>query len=316
MATSGSVDFSVTRDELINLAHQHIGALGEGETCTTAQVTEAAKLLNMIVKARAADGMPLWALKIGYVLPFTDSNSIAVTSHVVTSYTQTTASADSASGASTITVTSVTGFTDGYPIGIELSDSTMLWTTISGAPAGNVVTLATALTEDVTSGAVVYTYATANRVTAPLRIVDGYQKNVLSNSEYPLQQIGRDEYYGLGVKNSPGSPSQYYYDPQLVTTPSIYFYPRFSGGQVLFYFTYVRPFEDFDASTDTPDFPQAFYLALMTELAAMLGPKFGVGIRERTLLMQEANMHFERALSSTYPEGSIFLQPYNRHATG
>src|SRR3990167_10517755 len=123
MRTSGSTDFAITRDNLINLAHQHVGLIGEGDSASTNQTTEAALLLNMIVKARQADGMPLWALKRGYILPITGVSSItAGSSHVVTSYVTTTLTAESAASDTTLTVTSITGISTAHVIGIELDD--------------------------------------------------------------------------------------------------------------------------------------------------------------------------------------------------
>jgi hypothetical protein len=63
MATSGSTDFNVTRDQVIAGALRLCGALGQGETPTATQVSEAAEALNMLVKAWQADGMPLWVIK-------------------------------------------------------------------------------------------------------------------------------------------------------------------------------------------------------------------------------------------------------------
>jgi len=63
MATSGSTDYSQTRDDIIKRALRLIGALAQGESPTTDQVTEAAVALNGLVKAWEADGMPLWAIK-------------------------------------------------------------------------------------------------------------------------------------------------------------------------------------------------------------------------------------------------------------
>lgn len=63
MATSGSTDFSVTRDDIISRALRLIGAIAQGESPTTEQLNEAAIALNGLVKAWQADGMPLWALK-------------------------------------------------------------------------------------------------------------------------------------------------------------------------------------------------------------------------------------------------------------
>lgn len=315
MTISNSFNFSVDRDELINLAHQHIGAVGEGETCTTAQITEGAKLLNMIVKARAGDGMPLWSIKTAYILPFTGSNSINATgSHVVSDFDYTTTSAAALSGATTLTLTSVTDTGNGHHIGVEQSDGTMFWTTQSGVAVGNDITLASALTANVDSGALVYIYHTANRLqAAPLRILNAYMRNTVAQTDYPINQISQDEYFSLGNKTTPGTPNQIYYDPDLVGTASFYLYPRFTGGQQLVYFNYVRPFADFDSALDTPDFPQAFYRAIMVELASMLGPKFGVSMAERKALQQEATVYFEQALQSTFQEVSTFMEPEGRN---
>lgn len=51
MATSGSTDFSVSRDDIIKRALRIIGVLAQGETPTTNQTTEAAVALNGLVKA-------------------------------------------------------------------------------------------------------------------------------------------------------------------------------------------------------------------------------------------------------------------------
>ncbi len=72
MPTSGSTDFSVTRDDIIKRALRLIGALAQGETPTSDQTTEAALALNGLVKAWQVDGMPLWAVKT-YAITLTDS---------------------------------------------------------------------------------------------------------------------------------------------------------------------------------------------------------------------------------------------------
>ena len=70
MATSGSTDFSVSRDDIIKRALRIIGVVAQGETPTTNQTTEAAVALNGLVKAWEADGMPLWAIK-SFSIPLT-----------------------------------------------------------------------------------------------------------------------------------------------------------------------------------------------------------------------------------------------------
>lgn len=308
MSTSGSYNFSVSRDDLILAAHQHIGAVGEGETCTSAQTTEAAILLNMITKLRANMGMPVWALKRGYVLPVTGASSVSTAGQIVTTYVQTTTSAASAAAATTITLTSVTGVSDTYNIGVEQDDGTVLWTTVSGAPAGSVVTLATGLTAAVASGNVVYVYQTANRVPRIIRVHDVNINDLVAGNTWDINQVDRSSYFSLGDRTSASVPNQVYMDIQL-TSQEMFVYPRFYGGDAIIEFTYQVPFQDFDASSDTPDFPQEFYLPLMKELAALLGPKFGVPSDERKALLAEAQMYFNMALETVYPEGSMNIQP-------
>jgi len=306
LTTSNSVDFSVTRDNLITLAYQHVGVVGDGETASADQITEGALLLNMLVKARQADGMPLWALKRGFILPLTGVSSITMgSSHAVTTYVTTTLTADSAATDTTLTVTSITGISTAHVIGIELDDGTVDWTTVNGAPSGTTVTITTGVTTAASSGNRIYTYATTNRVTRPLKIL---QANILTPADdlgQPIRVITRDEYFSLNNRTLATGPNTLFYDPQL--TGVVYFWPRFTTGTEIIEFTYHRPFEDFDATGDTPDFPQHWYMALMTELAWALGAKGGVPPEERGALFKEAQFYIEQARTADPEEGSIYF---------
>lgn len=317
MASSGSYNFSTTRDTLITDAHLYIGAIGEGETPNANQITEAARMLNMIIKLRAADGMLAWALKRGYILPFTGASSINTDSHVVTSYVSTTLSAAVAAGASTITVASASGISSGDVIGVECG-STMHWTTVNGAPVGTTITLTAVTTTAATSGSNVFTYTTSNRIQKPIDILEANLQNVSTAANNPISVIAREEYYVLGNRTSSGSPNQLYYTTEpsssiaLETNGQIFLYPRFSSGKQIIEFTYQRPFQDFDASGDEPDFPQAFYLPLTLELAAMLAPKFGVPLDERARILKEAELYREQALWTVSPGESMRFAPEER----
>lgn len=63
MSTSNSTNFSTDRDKIINGALRLVGAIGQGETGTSYQISEAAETLNMMVKHFMTYGMPLWAVK-------------------------------------------------------------------------------------------------------------------------------------------------------------------------------------------------------------------------------------------------------------
>lgn len=62
MATSGSTDWSLNRDQVIKGALRKLAVLPSGGSPTTAQTNDAAEALNAIIKAFHADGMPLWKI--------------------------------------------------------------------------------------------------------------------------------------------------------------------------------------------------------------------------------------------------------------
>jgi hypothetical protein len=278
-------------------------------------------MLNMIVKLRAADGMPLWALKRASILPNSSVSSMTNISHVVSFYDSTTISADEAAAQTSISITAAGTIADSDVIGIELDDGTMHWTTVSSGGGTTTVVIASGLPSAAASGNRVYAYtASADRIRRPLRVIEANVKEVSSSSQWSIEVITRNEYYSHGNLTSEGVPNVLYYEPGLgsaVADPTsattwygtFYFYPRFSSGDHVIEFTYQRPFADFDAASDHPDFPQEFYLPLTLELAALLGPKFGVPIQERARLFTEAAAYREEALATVAPEGSLRIVP-------
>lgn len=231
MATSGSTDFSVSRDDIIKRALRLIGVVAQGETPTTDQTTEAALALNGLVKAWQSDGMPLWALKT-YSVPLTDGSA-------------------------------------SYRIGVGQTVNTP----------------------------------------KPLKIIQAYNSDSTSNVDVPIRIITKQEYNILGNKTSSGNPIQVYYDPQN-TYGDLYVFPvptSVEAAANTIKIIYQRPFEDFDASTDTPDFPQEWYDALTYGLACRLAPEYGLPSTERKLLWQEMNIIKTEALSFGTEEGSLYF---------
>jgi hypothetical protein len=270
--------------------------------------------------------MPLWALKRGFILPTTEVSSIDTNSHVVTDYTTTTLSADEADAQTILSVTDSTGMTAGDQVGIEMDDGTMHWTTISSVDSSTQITVAAAIDDTAASGNRLYSYtASTDRVQRPIRIINANMLEVAGGSSWEITTEERSDYFNLGNRTTEGTPNRIYYDPRLgsstadpATTASwfgtIFIYPRFNSGDHIIEFTYQRPFQDFDASTDNPDFPQEFYLSIVIELAALLGPKHGLDLKERQALFAEAKAYRDEALETIYEEGSVFLQPENENA--
>jgi hypothetical protein len=79
MTISGSTDFSITRDQLIEGALRICGVIAPGETPSALQYTGAAEALNMIVKAWQSDGMPLWAISEHTITLIAGTNTYSIT---------------------------------------------------------------------------------------------------------------------------------------------------------------------------------------------------------------------------------------------
>ena len=309
MATSGSVDWTVTRDEIIKAAYRLVVS-DEDFTPTTNQTNNAALLLNGIVKSyNASLGMPLWALNYAFILPVSGTYAATIGSgHVTASYTRTTLSADSAANDTTIDVTSASGISSTYYIGVELDDGDMHWTTVDGAPSGTIVTLTAGVASAASSGNNVYCYQT--KLNRPLRIVQAYSivGDVLSStSDIPVTMVTTEEYLKLSNKSQEMYPLYLNYEPLLAGT--VKFWPRFSNGERVVVIRYHRALEDFDATGDTPDFPQEWNLPLIYELAVALAPTYNVEVTKLSTLRKERDKWVSEVSENDYEEGSIYFQP-------
>lgn len=70
-----------------------------------------------------------------------------------------------------------------------------------------------------------------------------------------------------------------------------------------------KPFEDFDATADVPDFPQHWFNALVWGLADQLSYEYGVSMQNRAQISKKAQFHKDMALSYGTEEGSFKIQP-------
>lgn len=245
MATSGSANWTLNRNEVLTLALRRCKAVGEGETPTAAAITDAAVALNAIVKEWQADGMPLWKLTLFSITPVASTSSYIIA-----------------------------------------------------------------------SGQAVNRYP-------PMRIIQAFYRNTSTNIDTPLELITRDEYYRLSKKSQTGTPNQLWYDPpgnqgQTSAEPrgTVYVWNTPDGAFVasnLIYCVGEFLFEDFDTSTDSPDFPSYFNNALAWDLACDLAYEYGVGNAEKSQMEKRSERSKARALSNAYERGSMFIQPEPRY---
>lgn len=266
MALSGSFDFNPTTLDVIEGALRIVGAKQRGTSLEAEAYTEARDAFNMLLKQLNADGVRLWKNLEATVFLNTDTQSYSLGpsgDHAAYSFRQTTLSIAAVSGASTVTVTTVTGISDNDYIGIELDDGSLHWTQVNGAPASSVVTLDLALTDDAASGNIVYVYTT--KINRPLRIISARRRNS-DGEDTPVTQISRQEYFDLSNKASGGELNQYYYDPQL-TNGVLYAWPLTTDISNTLKITVYEPVNDLDSTDDNIDFPVEWMRPLKMMLA-------------------------------------------------
>lgn len=239
MPTSGSYDYTTTRDQIITAAFRKIGALGDYEALDTPRRDAGIAAINPMIKAFATKGMPLWAITEKYI-PFST------------------------------------------------------WTTnptISIGPG-----------------------ATVNQVDKPLKILQASRRDNSTPTapvDVDLNIYTYDDYRSVTNKNTPGTPIYLFYQPlgytgqiSLWNLPDTYWK---TNGQL--YIRYQRQFQDFDTSSDEPDFPVEWHEALIYNLAVRLAPEYGLALNDRVTLKQEAKEFLDDALSFGTEEGSLYIFP-------
>jgi len=307
MATSGSISFSVSRDDIITEALELLGELAEGQSPSANALTSCSRTLNMMVKNWQAEGLTLSALQRTYLFLEKNKSEYTLTSsgdNWTTSFNSTQIATAGIATDTTIDVSDASLISNGDYIGIELDDGTMQWTTVNGAPVGNTVTLTTALSGASAANNYVYSYTTkANR---PASIVAAQVKST-SGTETTVDIDNKTDYITLSNKSSDGQVTQIW-PKQEIASYKVYVWPQTSDVTDYLVLWAQRTLEDFTTASDTPDFPQEWYLPLATNLAVLLAPKYGtpVGVVDRIKMLADEH----KSIASSFgQDNSVFFSP-------
>lgn len=331
MAVSGTVTYRPTINTVINDALAQVGAfdIESGGTPTAAQTAMALRMANYLVKTWSTRGMQLWERRWGVIFPqlnqatFILGNPGPAGDHATLStpmdsnFIQTTL-ASNASG-TTADLTSIVsqlntvgspGVTvaNGFNIGIELDNGTVQWTTVNGAPVGNVVTLTAALTDSASAGNYVYCYET--KLIRPLRVTEAFVRQLNGNNDTPCRIMSRQEYNMFGQKSSAGTPVQLYYDPQS-NTGNLYIYPVFQNVQQVLFIQFEKPIDDFATVSDDFDMPQEWAEALMWNMAWRMCPAYQVPTSQAKEIKELALFTYETIDGWDQEIASVQMQPSN-----
>jgi hypothetical protein len=292
MATSGSINFRSTRDEVVKDALQTLSIIGENEEPNPTTVLYAIRVLNRMLKSFMTQGLHLWtygeatlffdATSTAYSLGSGSSDARCVSDAVITQLT-TAASAP----ATTLVVTSTTGMLAGDNIGIVLDSGSISWTTIVSVDSSTGLTITTGIASAAAVSNNVYTYT--NKINRPQKVHScRLREGVTNTTDVELTMVSRQEYYQMANKNTETSnPTIAYYDPQL-SSGLLHLYGKPSSISKYLVLTYERTIEDVDSATDNFDLPVEWEEAIVAGLVARLAPFAEKDIETRMLLKKEA----------------------------
>ncbi|MDP6801110.1 MAG: hypothetical protein QF744_14975 [SAR202 cluster bacterium] len=313
MATSGSVDFAVTRTQIVNQALEKIGAIAQGETPSAEDSVSAVLTLNALVKVWQAEGIKIWTRRVAYLFtsksqgrytlgPNSSDHAAEFADAVFT-----TLSADAASGASSISVTSSTGMATADYIGVVLDDGTIDWDTISAIPGA--VTLTGTLSGAAASGNAVFSYTT--KIARPLQVLDAQRTNT-SNQDTPMIMVPKETYERIPNKTETGKTNQVFYQPE-IPDGFIHLWPEPEDSSDRMRLTCIFPIEDFDDTSNNPDLPQEWILPLIWNLAEDLLPNYAVPQADARMVIAGAEKY--KAIVEMYDQepDSIQFQPNMRY---
>jgi hypothetical protein len=287
MATSGTYTFSTTRDTIITDAMLNIGKLGQGEAPTAQEIVNCAYKLNALVKqwqgqADMAPGLKMWSRKQGHLFLSTTTGQYQLggsgSSNWTNSYVYSFLSANSTAGTNTITVDNASSFTNGMYIGIELTgtyqNGNLYWTTINGAPSGNVITLTGNLPANALVGGIVYGYTTiAQLIVVPESCV----LRDMNSEDVPINFMTVQDYQYFPSKTDPNyisDPVSVYIQRNLSYTTLFTDVAGASDVSKHLVIEYMEPIQDFNNPTDAPEYPQEWFRALSWGLTKEIAPMF------------------------------------------
>lgn len=312
MATSGSTDYSINREQIFQESLEILNVYDPVSTLSYEDMFSCARTLNMMLKAWEADGLQLWMQK--EVALFLEQDKIKYSlgtsgDHATESFTETAVKVAGIATATALDVDSTTGMTAADYIGVELDDTTMHWTTIASVTDSDTVVLTDALPSAAAVDNVVRFYTT--KIPKPLRIMDEPVYYTYSSAaERTLDVVSRQEYWNLGKKTQEGAVNLLYFDPRRDDSELRVFNSPDSSLDYLKMVVHF-PFEDMDAQANTPDFPQYWYEAVVWNLAVRLMYKFGGAVTQdrRREIRSLAKEFKEDALNFDTEDNSIFFQP-------
>lgn len=275
MSTSGSTDWTLTRDQIIAAALEKLGVVQAGDSPTANQIASASTALNLMVKSWQNKGVFLWTVEW---VTKTLSASSEVTGTDGSVYT---------------CIRSHTSAASNRPV------TGANWSTcwrLRGSTGGGWLTT--------TSYSSIGDFAVESDTI-------GIEQAFLRTNDYsdtPLEIIRRERFQEITDKSATGQPSFLFFDRRL--SPQIFLWPIPNDSTDVLHVQRVRALEDFDAAGNNADFPVRWLRALVYGLAADLADDYKRPITEFDRLFAKAERLFDEAKSGDSPiSDTDFISP-------
>lgn len=278
MTTSGSYDFTSTRDQIINRALRIIGVVPQGETATAEQVKETAESLNSMVKSWQNEHIYLWSTELvtktltasSQVLGTDGKNYTCLRSHT--------------SAASNRPITGA----DYSTYWVESGSSGVAWATSTAYSS-------------------IGDFDAANDT---LDILSAFIRD--GGNDWPLSIIPMHEFMNIWQKDRTGRPFVLALH-KTIPAKTVYLYYQPDLTTYVLHYLRVRKLEDFDVGANTPDFPENWIEPLVWGLAANIAPEYNVkSDRQRFLDAKAEEMRRRAKVHDSETHSGEFIAPAYR----
>ncbi len=209
----------------------------------------------------------------------------------------------------------VTVDTNKLNVGIAAINPVLRHLTTKGMPLWAMETVTVPFTSFTTSSAVAWgpslTIAASYR---PLKVVNAFRRDS-TNSTYPvdtpMEIVEKTFYNSMSSKSTTGTPLQVYHNPTAyASTLNVWPLPDANAIANMAMILWVhREYQDFDASTDEPDFPREWIEPFIYALAYHLAPNYGLPPADRGALRADRDALIASAEGWGTEEGSFRIYP-------
>lgn len=288
-----------------------VGAIAEDEVPSASMYNSALFKMNSFAKGLMATGIHVWTeeeaivfLQQGqcrYLLGGTNTDNATDAN----SYVLATLALPASAGQTFVTLTSTLDVVANQFFGIVLDTGFTYWTTVSGAPVGGRVNIAGVLPSNAQQGNFCFAYTT--KIVRPLKVPGARLLTYQGLQETPMDVLSRKEYQDLPQKFTPGTPTQFFYSPQLVSG-EFNVWPNTANSQWGARITWYRPIMDFTSPANTADFPVEWALCLEWNLALLLAPSYDVPPARWSMLKELAATTLEAAINWDRESEPILFQ--------